>query len=81
VTRVSSQGGGDHPCLPLGPATAVPRICRQRSDFRRGQAHLKEAADFLVAQVVEVEVWTAGSTANAFPGQPEGKGLVLTYIT
>jgi hypothetical protein len=51
------------------PDVTVPT---DRSDLRRSQAHLKEAADSLVTQVVEGEVWTAGSTAYAFPGQPEG---------
>jgi hypothetical protein len=32
-----------------------------RSDLRRSQTHLKEAADGLVPQVVKVEVGTTGS--------------------
>ena len=36
----------------------------------------KEAADGLVAQVVEMEVRAAGSTAYAFPGQPECVGVM-----
>jgi hypothetical protein len=45
-----------------------------QSDLRFGNVHLKEAADGLVTQVVEVKVRAAGSPAYAFPGQPEGVG-------
>jgi hypothetical protein len=55
-----------------------------RSDLRRGQAHLKEATDGLVAQIVEVEVSTGDLASKPVPGQFErigGKGEHTTIRT
>jgi hypothetical protein len=49
-------------------------MAADRGDLGRGQTHLKEAADGLMAEIVEVEVGAAGSPAYAFPGQPKGVG-------
>ena len=47
-----------------------------RSDLGRGQAHLEEAANGLVAKVMEVQVWTAGS-ACALTGTVTQNGHYL----